>query len=114
MTQITIAPPVTKDVTIKQLGAIDLRPEIEGIGDRQLRMRKVTIQPGGFFAIHGHEGRPGTAYVLEGKVTEQRGDFVREYGPGEGWLENKETTHRLDNKGMTPAVVIGVDIFEQQ
>ena len=41
--------PETKGVTVKLLAAIDLGPEIEGMAGRQLRMRKVTIEPGGRF-----------------------------------------------------------------
>ena len=108
------APPATKGVTVKQLTVVDLGPEIEGMAGRQLRMRLITLEPGGFFAIHSHKDRPGTVYVLEGKITEQRGEVVKEYGPGEVWSENKETTHRVDNKGTTPATIVAVDIFKQQ
>ena len=42
-----------------------LGPEIEGMTGRQLRMRMVTIEPGGVFGpIHDHKDRPGTVYVL--------------------------------------------------
>jgi quercetin dioxygenase-like cupin family protein len=107
------APTETKGVTQKQLAAVDLGPEIEGMGGRQLRMRMVTIEPGGVFAIHNHKDRPGTVYILQGKITEHRGDVAKEYGPGEFWSENKETTHWLENKGTTPAVFIPVDVFKQ-
>ncbi len=108
------APPEMKGVTIKQLTGVDLGPEIEGMGGRQLRMRVITIEPGGFFGIHNHKDRPGTVYRLQGKITEHRGEAVKEYGPGEVWSENKETTHRVENKGTTPAVFAAVDIFRQQ
>lgn len=108
------AAPATKGVTITPLAAVDLGPEIEGMAGRQLRTRKITIEPGGFFALHSHKDRPGTVYVLEGKITETRNDVTKEYGPGEVWFENKETNHRVENKGTTPATFIAVDIFKQQ
>jgi quercetin dioxygenase-like cupin family protein len=108
------AAPAMEGVTIQQLGSVDLGPEIEGMAGRQLRMRRITLASGGFFALHSHKDRPGTVYVLEGKITETRNGAVREYGPGETWLENKETNHRVENKGTTPAVFIAVDIFKQQ
>jgi quercetin dioxygenase-like cupin family protein len=77
------APTETKGVTVKQLVAVDLGPELECMGGRQLRMRTVTVEPGGVFAIHNHKDRPGTVYVLQGKITEHRGDVVKEYGPGD-------------------------------
>lgn len=39
--------PVTKGVTVKSLSSVDLGPEIEGMAGRELRMRMVTIEPGG-------------------------------------------------------------------
>jgi quercetin dioxygenase-like cupin family protein len=108
------AAPATKGVNAQQLAAVDLGPEIEGMAGRQLRMRKITLEPGGFFALHSHKDRPGTVYVLEGRITETRNDVVKEYGPGESWFENKETNHRVENKGTTPATFIAVDIFKQQ
>ena len=39
--------PETKGVTVKLLTTVDLGPEIEGMAGRQLRMRMVTIEPGG-------------------------------------------------------------------
>jgi quercetin dioxygenase-like cupin family protein len=108
------APPAMKGVTITPLAAVDLGPEIEGMAGRQLRMRKITIEPGGYFALHSHKDRPGTVYVLEGKISETRNEVTKEYGPGEVWFENKETNHRVENKGTTPATFIAVDIFKQQ
>ena len=50
--------PETKGVTVKLLATVDLGPEIEGMAGRQLRMRMVTIEPGGVFGpIHDHKGR---------------------------------------------------------
>ncbi len=107
------APTATKGVTPKLLVAVNLGPEIEGMGGRQLRMRTVTVEPGGVFEIHSHKDRPGTVYILQGKITEHRGDIAKEYGPGEFWFENKETMHWLENKGAEPVVFIAVDIFNQ-
>jgi len=62
--------PETKGVTVKLLATVDLGPEIEGMAGRQLRMRMVTIEPGGVFGpIHDHRDRPGTVYVLQGTIT---------------------------------------------
>ena len=64
--------PETKGVTSKLLTAVDLGPEIEGMAGRQLRMRMVTIEPGGVFGpIHDHKDRPGIVYILQGTITVQ-------------------------------------------
>jgi quercetin dioxygenase-like cupin family protein len=103
--------PETKGVTVKLLGALDLGPEIEGMAGRQLRMRMVTFEPGGVFGpIHGHKDRPGMVYILQGTIIDYRNGVAKEYGPGMGWPEDKDTSHWLENRGTTPAVEISVDI----
>src|SRR5512139_648164 len=99
---------------MKQLSTVDLGPEVEGMDGRKLRMRMITIDPGGFLGIHDHKDRPGTAYVLQGKITDHRGDMAKEYGVGNTWPENKETVHWLENRGTTSAILVAVDIFKQQ
>ncbi len=107
-------PPIkTRGVTEKVLAAVDLGPEIEGMAGRKLRMRLITIEPGGATSIHDHEGRPGTVYILQGKITDHRGDVAKEYGPGLGWPEDRATMHWIENRGKTPAVEISVDIIKQ-
>ena len=103
--------PETKGVTSEVLATVDLGPEIEGMEGRQLRMRMVTIDPGGVFGpIHDHEDRPGIVYVLEGTITDHRDGVATDYGPGVGWPEDRNTRHWLENKGATRAVEISVDI----
>ena len=41
--------PETKGVSVKLLTTVDLGPEIEGMAGRELRMRMVTIEPGGVY-----------------------------------------------------------------
>ncbi len=107
------APTENKGITIKQLAVVDLGPEIEGMAVRQLRIRMLTIEPGGIVGVHSHKDRPGTAYVLSGKIIEHRGDTVKEYGAGDAWPENKDTMHWLENKGTIPVVLIAADVFKQ-
>ena len=105
----------TKGVTVKLLAELDLGPEIEGLAGRKLRMRMVTFEPGGVFGpLHDHKDRPGMVYILEGTITDHRNGVAKEYGPGVGWPEDKDTMHWLENKGATPAVEISVDIVRQQ
>jgi quercetin dioxygenase-like cupin family protein len=109
------ATPETRGITVKLLAALDLGPEIEGMAGRQLRMRMVTIAPGGVFGpIHDHRDRPGMVYVLEGTITDHRDGVAKDYGPGVGWPEDRGTTHWLENRRATPAVEISIDIVRQQ
>ncbi|KHL03825.1 cupin domain-containing protein [Sinomonas humi] len=106
--------PETEGVSQELLGEVDLGPEIEGMAGRRLRMRMVTIEPGGVFGpVHGHKGRPGIVYVLQGTITDHRDGAARDYGPGVGWPEDRNTTHWLENRGTVPAVEISVDIVTE-
>jgi len=105
------AAPETKAVTVQALAAVDLGPEIDGMAGRQLRMRMVTIEPGGVFGpVHDHRDRPGVVYVLQGTITDHRDGTVTDYGPGVGWPEDRQTLHWLENRGTIPAVEISIDI----
>jgi quercetin dioxygenase-like cupin family protein len=107
--------PETRGVAVKDLAAVDLAREIEGMAGRQLRMRMVTIEPGGIFGpIHDHVGRPGIVYVLQGTITDHRDGVATDYGPGVGWPEDRDTLHWLENRGTIPAVEISVDIVRQE
>ena len=103
--------PETSGVTVQELATVDLAGEIPGMEGRQLRMRMVTIEPGGVFGpIHDHVGRPGVVYVLEGTITDHRDGIATDYGPGVGWPEDRNTTHWLENRTTARAVEISIDI----
>lgn len=92
--------PETKGITVKLLATVDLGPEIEGMAGRRLRMRMVTFEPGGVFGpIHDHKDRPGTVNILQGTITDYRGGIAKDYGPGVGWPEDRNTRHWLENRG---------------
>jgi len=108
------AAPETKGVSVELLATVDLGPEIEGMGERQFRMRKVTFEPGGVFGpIHDHKDRPGIVFILQGTITDHRDGVATDYGPGVGWPEDRNTSHWLENRGTIPAVEISVDIVRQ-
>ncbi|WP_152223229.1 cupin domain-containing protein [Pseudomonas sp. SCB32] len=107
--------PETRGVTVELLATMDLGLEIEGMAGRQLRMRRVTIEPGGVFGpVHSHIDRPGTVFILQGTITDHRDGVATDYGPGLGWPEDRNTTHWLENRGTVAAVEISVDIVRQR
>ncbi|QEL65265.1 hypothetical protein OTERR_17890 [Oryzomicrobium terrae] len=108
------AAPETKGVTVELLATVDLGPEIEGMAGWQLRMRRVSIAPGGVFGpVHNHKDRPGTVFILHGTITDHRNGIATDYGPGVGWPEDRNTTHWLENRGTVAAVEISVDLIRQ-
>jgi len=79
------AAPETNGVTAEVLATVDLGPEIQGMVGRQLRMRMVTIEPGGVFGpMHDHNDRPGIVYILQGTITDHRNGVATDYGAGSG------------------------------
>ena len=107
-----MAPPAeSKGVSAKLIGAIPLAGEIDSPEGRQLRMRVVTLAPGGVFAVHSHKDRPSVEYVLKGSATEFRGDATKEYREGDSVLADRNTTHWWRNDGSEPAIFVAVDVF---
>jgi quercetin dioxygenase-like cupin family protein len=107
--------PKTNGVAVELLATVDLGLEIEGMEGRRLRMRMVTIEPGGVFGpVHDHKGRPGTVYVLQGTITDHREGIATDYGPGVGWPEDHNTVHWLENRGTVAAVEISVDVVSHE
>jgi quercetin dioxygenase-like cupin family protein len=107
--------PSTRGVTVRLLATVDLGPEIDGMAGRQLRMRMVTIDPGGVFGpVDDHIDRPGFVYILQGTITDHRNGQATDYGLGVGWPEDRNTSHWLENRGTIPAVEISVDIVRQE
>ena len=55
------------DVT---LGSIDLGKQPAHIEGRELRFRKLTIEPGGIVPWHSHDDRPALIFVQQGEIVE--------------------------------------------
>jgi len=107
------APTENQGVKVGAPTALDLAGEIESVAGRQLRMRIVSVEPGGHVGLHSHNGRPGVAYVAQGAVTEHRegsGTIVRH--EGESFTEGTSTVHWAENLGDKPVVIIAVDLFK--
>lgn len=98
------APTESKGVSRTLLTAVDLGPEISGMGGRKLELRRVTIEPGGVAGVHSHKDLPGVAHLLQGTLIEHRGDVAKEYHAGDSF--NEVGTHWAENKGTSPAVLI--------
>lgn len=106
------APSATEGVEILKLQSIDLAAEIEGLQDRQLRLRMLTLQPGGHIGLHSHEDRPAVAYVVQGTTTVTFGDgTVRRFSAGDSIAADRNTTHWHRNDEQEPAILVTADIL---
>ena len=101
------------------LRTVDLTDELDSVEGRKLRMRRITIEPGGLIRLHSHKGRPEVSYLLSGSIIfhygepQGKADLVLT-NPGDGFAEGKATAHWAENRGTVPAVLILVDIPESK
>ena len=99
-------------VTDTTLGAIDLGKEMAKIKGRELRFRKMVIQPGGVVPWHSHDDRPALIYVAEGEIIEYASNCA---GPihhkaGEIRAETQGTSHWWKNLSDKPVVLFIGDV----
>ena len=79
----------------------------------ELRARRIVFAPGGTVVEHAHAERPGIVYVLQGSMTEHRGDSARLVKAGETWVEDAGTVHWLENTSNAPCVFVSVDLVRK-
>ena len=104
-------PPANVGQSEEVLRSLDLTTELESGTGRPLRMRRITVQPGGALALHNHVDRPAVTYMLSGEMTyHQQGRPDSVVRAGQGFAEGRATTHWGENTGKVPAVWIAVDI----
>ena len=104
-------PPQTVGQSEELLRSLDLTNELESGRGRPLRMRRITVRPGGALALHNHVDRPAVTYMLSGEMTYYpEGKAPVTVRAGEGFAEGRATTHWGQNTGTVPAVWIAVDI----
>jgi quercetin dioxygenase-like cupin family protein len=106
------APTMPKDVTDMVIGAVDLGSEINVEG-RQLRTRRLVVQPGGIVPIHSHADRPALIVTVSGSITEHRSDCTApiEHHAGDISREADGISHYWINHGSVPAVLLSSDVF---
>ena len=104
-------PTTTVGLSEELLRSLDLTGELESGDGRPLRMRKLTLQPGGVLGIHNHVDRPAITYLLQGQMTyHPEGGPAVVVNPGGGFAEGRSTTHWGESTGSVPAVWVAVDI----
>ena len=99
-------------VTDTTLGAIDLGKEMAKIKGRELRFRKMLIQPGGIVPWHSHDDRPALIYVAEGEIIEYASNCAAPilHKAGEIRAEKLGTAHWWKNLSENPVVLFIGDV----
>lgn len=90
-----------------------LAAQIPAMAGYELRGRRITIVPGGAIVEHSHAERPGIVYIVEGSMTEHRGDVARMVKPGDSWAEDAGTVHWFENTTDKPCIIWAVDLVKK-
>lgn len=100
-----------KAVTDDVIGSIDLGQEI-GINGRDLRLRRLVVQPGGVVPFHSHAGRPALIVTVSGEITEHRTSCAVPivHRAGEVSREAGGIGHYWVNHSNAPAVLLSADV----
>ncbi len=95
-----------------ELCSLDLTAEIDSGAGRRLRLRLITLEPGGVVAVHGHQDRPMIMQELKGSVLSHLGGKPdRILRVGDCAAEGKDSTHHwMENFGTEPLTYIAVDV----
>lgn len=103
-------------VTDTVLAAIDLAKEPANLKDRQLRFRKLTIEPGGVVPWHSHADRPAIIYVAEGEIIEYASNCAAPivHKAGEIRSETSEVSHWWKNLGSKTVVLFVGDVLHDK
>lgn len=108
------APTADKGFEAVMQEIVDLGSEIPGMEGRQLRMRLITIQPGGHIRVHSHRNRPAAFYVVQGATTVIYGDgTVKRFAAGSMGHANRKTVHWHRNNENKPVVLVASDVFQR-
>jgi quercetin dioxygenase-like cupin family protein len=105
-------PQGNKGFTASKTTVVELGSEIDGMAGRQLRMRMLTIAPGGYIGMHSHKNRPAVVYFMQGTDEVGLADGSKKVvHPGATSMATSSTTHYHRNIGKDDVVLIAVDIF---
>jgi quercetin dioxygenase-like cupin family protein len=109
------APTDYRSVTEDVLGAIDLATEIDSIVNRELRLSRAVVAPGGHIGLHSHRGDPTIVYLLSGVLTNHHDDgTTEEFHPGQVFAESGPRAHWVENQGSTPVSFIVANIHRRE
>ena len=105
-----------KGVTDTVLAAIDLEKEPAKLAGRQLRLRKLTIEPGGIVPWHSHNDRPAIIYIAEGEIVEYASNCAVPivHKAGDISVETFGTSHWWQNLGNKTVVLFSSDVLHDK
>jgi quercetin dioxygenase-like cupin family protein len=108
------APTDFKGVAQQVLASIDLGGEIDSVENRELRLSRAVVAPGGHIGLHSHRGDPSIVYILSGVLTNHHAGTSKEFGPGEVFAESGPQAHWVENRGPAAVTFIVANIHKRE
>ena len=97
------------------LATIDLAKEIDSLQNRELRLSRAVVLPGGHIGLHSHQGDPTIVYLLSGLLTNHHDDgTTEEFGTGQVFAEFGPREHWFENAGSNPVTFIVANIHRRE
>jgi quercetin dioxygenase-like cupin family protein len=86
-----------------------------GVAGRDLRLRRLVVQPGGVVPFHSHQGRPALIITVSGEITGHRTSCAIPivHRAGEVSREADGIGHYWVNHGSVAAVLLSADVKAQ-
>ena len=94
-------------VALGQLKESSLKLQI-GLQGYEMKLREVTVEPGGAIKEHSHATRPGLVQTISGSWTEVKNGKEVDFPATKkvALVEDENTVHWLYNDGKAPAVAV--------
>ena len=109
------APTDYKLIAENVLATIDLAKQIDSVQNRELRLSRAVVSPGGHVGLHSHQGDPTIVYLLSGVLTNHHHDgTTEEFRSGQVFAEFGPRAHWVENRGSAPVTFIVANIHRRE
>lgn len=98
----------SRGVTAEEIALVPLASDPQ----RGIRLRRLTVAPGGAIAWHAHDVNQGMALIVSGEMIEFRNSCLDEirYRAGDIAREDADTAHGWRNVSNEPAVLLVMQV----
>lgn len=106
-------PTENKRPKAEELRSADLTSQIGSVGERKLKLRSLTLEPGGVVELRSHKDHPTILQVIKGTLTSHsQGKPEVVLRAGVGLAEGKGSDYWVQNTGSETAEFIWLPVYE--
>jgi quercetin dioxygenase-like cupin family protein len=106
-------PTENKGLNAAEQRSVDLSSDIDSGRGPKLRLRLLTLEPGGVIELHSHKDHPTVLHVIKGTLTSHsQGKPEMVLRAGVGLADDKGSNYWVQNTGSEPAEFIWLPIYE--